>query len=535
MMQDVLQGLVVLHSWGVIHRGVKPSTVQRQSDGRFVLTGFGIFEDIVKSDRQNLQQNPAQQNPALEKTRPELSNRQIEQGFHRDLYAVGLLALEMLSAAKDGANAAAAIGARDTSDSRSQSGLAQGIASPGLSAILERMLAPSPEHRYQSAAEVLETLRRLDNKRLASPSVTPHRFRQLLCLEGRRNRWSAGLTLAACVFGLTSVRLPQHLLSHYWLHQASGTLEQGEYQQAIALSSRAIRQGQAGAAYLQRGLAQYHLSRWDAAQRDLTQAIDAALQSEQAFYYRGGARSALGDHRGALADYTEAIRIARNPAEIYLKRGSVRSALGDKQGAIADYTLAIEQQPSSADAYSQRCLAYSDAGDHRQGLQDCSRAIDLIPSAVTAYQNRGLIRQRLGNIEEAIADLNLALRLDPQNADTYYTRGLIRLTGADEAGAIEDFTQAIAIAPSHDLAHYERGITRKQTGDLPGAKRDLEQAMTLCLEQGRHQCYEAAQAELAQPQLARPPHSIRTAPSAAAPLKVQAVSTKRCDLSCLPP
>lgn len=500
MMQDIAQGLVIVHRWGMVHRGVKlDSIIRSQSDGRFVLVGFGIFREIGESDRPP--------------THPTGTTADASHGsefrFSHDLRALGLVALQALSG-----SVPAAVKLGEVEETLALQ--AKAACSPALAAILQRMVQPDAEHHYHSAAEVLEVLGRLTPPRSSAKRLPlktkPAQF--WLRSGRRRHQWVIALTAAACFTGLAAVGMPQRLMSQYWLYRADETLAQGNSQKAIALTTRALDSaGPRGAAYLQRGLIYHQMENWEAAQSDLTQAI--ALSSNlspqraqapiiaEAFYYRGDARNALGDYRGALADYTQALRRGMSLAKTYLQRGDVRAALGDRQGAIADYTLALEAQPSSI-AYSKRGLTYSDVGNHQQGLQDCNRAIDLEPSSVSAYQNRGLIRQRLGHTEGALDDLNIALRLEPQSAQTYYIRGIIRAKADDSTGAIADLTAAINIAPSHDLAHYERGIMRKQAGDMLGARRDLEQAADLCSKNGHYHCSEAAEAELVQLQPLRP-------------------------------
>ncbi|MGF1512173.1 MAG: tetratricopeptide repeat protein [Elainellaceae cyanobacterium] len=518
LMQNVLQGLVTLHGWGVLHGDIKPSKIiRRQADRQFLLTGPGVFKAILEDARPLVRGNSSDaiaQTAALnadtpKAIAPEAANKS-GHWFNRDINALGLLAKQALSSPEpQSALFSASTPAVGANINEPAAGPRAAAPSSALAAILERMVCADVEHGYPSAAAALEDLRSL-NRRRAAGRTLPSSNRRRWLPKPLPRLWSrpkvlAAVTSAAGLIAIAYGGLPQRFLAHYWLYRASETAEQGKYQQAIALSTRALSLIPSGPAYLQRGMAHRSLEDWKAARSDLTQAIALAPHLGEAFYYRGDVRSALGNYPGALADYTEALKLDMSPEETYLQRGGVRAALGDSQGAIADYTLALEQQPSSATAYAERCLAHSDAGDHLQGLQDCSRAIDLDPSAVTVYQTRGLVRQRLGDVEGAIADLNLALRLDPRNAEIYYIRGRVRLEVRDQAGALQDFTKAINISPSHDLAYYERGMIRKQVGDLAGARRDLEQAVSLCLEHGRRQCYESAQTELAQPPLTQPP------------------------------
>lgn len=465
MMRGVLQGLVTIHQWGFVHGQIRPANIiQHQADSRLVLTGFGGFNDITAENQ------GGDSLPRLEDRLYKAPDEHLWPRFGRDIYAVGILAIQGVSGMT-----AHELSRRLATDK----GVGpQRHALPAwqtcvtlplpLVAILQRMIHTDMAYRYESATEVLDDLRAVgrsgadhsalnhnapnrnapnhnatscdggtplsngDRSRRGSPPAPARVWGQLWSFPPWKRVGVLGTALAICaaLLALLLSRVPQRMLSQYFLHYAHRTAQQGDLKAAIALSSRALNYSDHnGIAYLRRGIAHYQLKAWNAAQADFTRAIAINERNGQAFYHRGLSRNRLGDHQGALLDYTQALALGTNMAQAYLRRGDIRAALGDAPGAIADYTLSIQKQPDLAVPYSRRCLAYLDIAQPGKALQDCGQAINLNPGGTEAYQNRSLVRQQLGDIEGAIADLTIVLRLDPENIEVYRQRQALLSNG----------------------------------------------------------------------------------------------------------
>lgn len=515
LLQEVLEILVVVHSWGLIHRCLKPSNlIRRQADGSWVLTGFGVFKQIrAEILRSQGPYTNGSDNGAAAYVPDEPVESQ--KPFHLDLYALGMIGIQALT----GLSAVELHGLQQSRTPHQPHlpwhHLAQ--VSPELTAILDKMVHFNAEQRYQLAAEVQQDLQsyqvNLGQNHLAqifaevpvtvltpadAPPGSPH---------GKRRLWPVGLMAGAIALlaGAWFTRLPQTLLAVHLLRQGQEYGQQGSEDQAIARYTQAIQNSPSDAAYYNRGLAHYRLGNYQAALDDLTQAIQLDPNNASSYYARANMRLELGDQQGAIADYTESIQRDGTAASAYVNRGSARADLGDDEGAINDYSQALQIDPTLVPAYLNRCLSRSNVEEHQQAIADCTQAINLQPNSVLAYQNRGLVRRRIGELTGAIADFNIAIRLDPSDADPYYNRGLAREELGDQQGAIADYTAAIEHNKNHPFAYYDRGLVRVRVGEETGAIADLEQSAKLCLDAGRMGCYNDAQYYLNQLQPTPPP------------------------------
>lgn len=505
LLQEILDILVLVHGWGLVHRSIKPSSlIRRQSDDKLVLTGFGIFREIsAQVLHPSREQSPYQANGASVYLSPEQpQQRQVQ--FNTDLYAVGMIGIQALTGLSTAELVDLPNGGYRYTEPFSWN--EQAKVSPNLAKILNKMIHPDSKQRYQLATEVLDDLRKLKVSKVSPVTpfpVPPGLRRQELGLPNLgRNRvtipWFTVLAIAGVAAVLLFAQVPQSLLARYLMQQGEQQARQNLNDQAIASYTQAIRTHPSSTAYYNRAIAALNQEDEQVALQDLTQAIELNSEYKEAYYQRGNLRFELGDRQGALADYTQVIRLDPNFIAAYVNRGSVRAELSDEQGAVDDYTLAIQLDPNFAAAYLNRCLSRSNLGQHSAAIADCTQAINLQPNSVLAYQNRGLVRRRVGDLAGAIEDFNIAIRLDADDPDPYYNRGLARIELGDRSGAIADYTEAIQRDPQHIFAYYDRGLARLEAGDTEGAIADFEQSATLCLDSGRMGCYQDAQYQITQ-------------------------------------
>ncbi|UFP92868.1 serine/threonine-protein kinase [Gloeobacter morelensis] len=172
MLQDVLSTLAFVHSQGVIHRDVKPDNlIRRSGDGKLVLVDFGAVKTVwsrpaalPSSQRGGTVAGTIIGTPGYMST---------EQGRGKprpssDIYALGMIGIQALT----GLNPMEL-----PEDSRTGEPLWQENtqASPGLCAILSKMVSYHFKDRYQTAGEALEALQHLYGSPASTSATTVER------------------------------------------------------------------------------------------------------------------------------------------------------------------------------------------------------------------------------------------------------------------------------------------------------------------------------------------------------------------------
>jgi serine/threonine-protein kinase len=164
LLQDILKILNFVHEQGVIHRNIQPAHIIRRSrDGKIFLINFGDIKNILLSPEIVNSEPPTK----IIKTQGFISPEQQEgvPNVTSDLYALGKTVIYTLAGnLPDKGNLQTL--ALDISSTVPREGeIAPKLTriSPRFSSILNKMIRPNYQERYQSAAEVLADLEREEN------------------------------------------------------------------------------------------------------------------------------------------------------------------------------------------------------------------------------------------------------------------------------------------------------------------------------------------------------------------------------------
>ncbi|MDJ0576328.1 MAG: protein kinase [Xenococcaceae cyanobacterium MO_234.B1] len=156
MLQDVLPTLEFVHSYGVIHRDIKPNNlIRRQKDGRLVLIDFGAVKQV--REPWIATHGSFTQNTIAIGTQGYMPTEQVrgKPRFNSDIYALGMIGIQAFTGLhplflqEDGDGEVIWRDRAEVSDK--------------LAAILTKMVRYHFKDRYQSATEVLHALHPLAN------------------------------------------------------------------------------------------------------------------------------------------------------------------------------------------------------------------------------------------------------------------------------------------------------------------------------------------------------------------------------------
>jgi len=164
VLQEILKVLKFVHDRDIIHRDIKPSNIMRRRDGKLFLLDFGAVKQVTNAALGSAASSTGIYSMGF--APPEQMAR--GQVFpSTDLYSLAVTLITLLTNQE-------AIELFDAY-SNQWKWRSQVTVNPRLADILDKMLLPAPNQRFQSAQEVLDALNSQPQAptQLNSPSVTP--------------------------------------------------------------------------------------------------------------------------------------------------------------------------------------------------------------------------------------------------------------------------------------------------------------------------------------------------------------------------
>jgi serine/threonine-protein kinase PpkA len=154
-LKQIAAGLQAIHQIGIVHRDLKPDNVMIRQDGTVAIADFGIAKqvsmEITDTGAGEIVGTPYYLSPEQALAKPV--------DARCDIYSLGVLAYEMLT------------GSKPYQAQTAQQLLQMHVDAPipqlpsalqRLQPVLEKMMAKDPANRYESAAQLLDALERLE-------------------------------------------------------------------------------------------------------------------------------------------------------------------------------------------------------------------------------------------------------------------------------------------------------------------------------------------------------------------------------------
>ncbi len=183
---QLLAALGHAHAAGVVHRDVKPSNIMLNQDGCIKISDFGIA---------HTEASELTQHGDILGTPHYMAPEQflgLAIGVPADLYAVGVIAYDLLTGSKPFVGTTATIMQKVLNERPADPSSLNPKLSPLIDAVLQRALAKKPEERYQSAREFADAFRRAIEASVTPGKAAPPAVNAALLAAARMIKAEAG-------------------------------------------------------------------------------------------------------------------------------------------------------------------------------------------------------------------------------------------------------------------------------------------------------------------------------------------------------
>lgn len=400
--RQIALGLARAHQRGIVHRDLKPDNVMLTRDGGVKILDFGLakLREPVSSDKELSSQDTQTQEGRVMGTPGYMSPEQalgkpVDQ--RTDVYALGVVIHEMLTGDLPGPYS--------TSDATTAA---------GLSAIVSRCVARSPEMRWGDAGEVVLALDALGQTRHAPPQT--RRRGRVVALA------AVGVLAAAGVVGVTVRRSdprPAPTPSAPAPQPTATTLA------SLPLPASTVPEARneyaAGIQFLRDDAIEGARTHFERA---------ATLDPSMAMAHVRAAMTALstGDPEDTRARFTKAAAFRatlddRNRTLLEALEPIAGRARPDEQETIRRLQAAHDRYPLDEEFLLQ--LAYMTVGDPARSVPAATRATELDPSDATAWEALGRTLALSGKVDEGRQALQRCAAVSVESSDCFFWLGLL--------------------------------------------------------------------------------------------------------------
>ena len=187
----------------------------------------------------------------------------------------------------------------------------------------------------------------------------------------------------------------------------------------------------------------------------------------------------VNDFNAAARDLDEAIDQAPEWAAAHFERGKLWLRADDMVRAGDSFQRAATLLPRFGPAWANLGGTLGELDRPQEALAAFERALTLDPASPQALNNVGVVRRELGRLSESEAAFRQVIQLTPGMAFGHYNLGhTLFLQGRFQA-ALSAYTEGQSRDPDRNPVQASRlALCRVATGDAAGALRELQRATT---------------------------------------------------------
>jgi tetratricopeptide (TPR) repeat protein len=437
---QVAEALEYAHRQGTLHRDIKPSNLLLDSQGTVWVTDFGLAKVNDSDDLTNTGDVVG----TVRYMAPErFQGRCIPES---DVYALGLTLYELLALrpAFDEPDRARLIHLVTQTEPPRLRKLEPSVPRD-LETIVHKAIERDPAHRYTSAGDLAEDLRRfLDDRAIRARRLSPTEQAWRWC---RRN--PAAAALAAAVLALVMLAVG----GGFWVqrNQAERRIEAARRQER----ARSVIEAALGR---QEDLRRVGL--WEDARVALAQAESRLDDADSE-----GLRRRLGQ---AQADLDYAMRTEAQDPGLVLRMAKAEARSGRTERFETLLTRAVKLHPGAPDTWKQRGLLLDELGQPDRAAADFARAVQLLPEDHPFDSPRSRLILELASHDRAFSKL---LEARPWDHQLWIGRGRHQALCGRWRQAVDDFARGNATATPDTHEFFEYSCLLLIVGDTEGYRR----------------------------------------------------------------
>lgn len=245
----------------------------------------------------------------------------------------------------------------------------------------------------------------------------------------------------------TSVNAENHVA---WYFLGRIDIDKKSYRSAINSLDKAISlNANSSEYYLQRGISNYLLERYDEAKKDLDQSVRLGGNYWE-WVWLGNAQLMIGDYANSRNSYEKALEVDPDEWMAYNQMGLLNSKLGDLEQSLGYYKLSLNITRDSSSTHSNLAALQNKLGNFSEALRHAEDAINLEVSNANAYAHKSYALWNLNRYEESRQYATTAILYDENYNQSHYYLALAQ----ESLGALdvveEHLLKALELTESFD-------------------------------------------------------------------------------------